>query len=484
MKPQERLKHAIEAFEKIALTDWNLLPAESVQQGGQSGVCVVEDTKGNRGVFRCLLPSPTEEEVERFKRELKTLKSISHPNIIKLLHSSEEAPYWYISLLGGNFKTYWDAFTKNNSDDSALICSTALSIIRSIASGLAECHTKSLVHRDIKPNNIVMLASSTGEMFPAIIDFGVRWHPDDERVTDVNGVGNARYAPDVMRNRLEEYAPWVDVFELVQVFMWMVSEMDGKHYWNRPIHWKFLRLPNATPPQFALSLKAAGAATSIEQYSPRDGRELLAFLDSIFVMEAPANDLNVVPNTSAIAEGKARGKAEKILREVTDLEEIEASKQMANIVYQRIRPLFTPLTEIPDVSTITDIALDAAAKDGVVTKSATIFEIACGEGPTKFYIRWNVEIHVASRWPDGGKQEDLKKTNIFCFYIQKYGNLPNGNYKFPHDTLIFTIESDGSLMERREGSLIPIKTISTSNIGTRIQTMISDPEAWKVITTI
>jgi serine/threonine-protein kinase len=107
---------------------------------------------------------------ERFVRESKLAAAINHPNVITIYDAGAEGDELYIALryvAGGDLR---DALR-----DGALEPERALSILAQVAGGLDAAHARGLVHRDVKPANI-MLDSGLGADAPEIAyvtDFGL-----------------------------------------------------------------------------------------------------------------------------------------------------------------------------------------------------------------------------------------------------------------------------------------------------------------------
>ena len=70
--------------------------------------------------------------------------------------------------------------------------------------------------------------------WPILIDFGLAHDDSEDRLTPANdAVGNARFSPDIMRRRVAEVLPWLDVFYLAQILIWMLDEEPPKAHWRR-----------------------------------------------------------------------------------------------------------------------------------------------------------------------------------------------------------------------------------------------------------
>ena len=101
---------------------------------------------------------------ERFIREAKALERISHPNVVRLIDfgvTEEGAPYLVMEWVPGQALA---RFLKK-----AVSLSEAVRIAEQIADGLGAVHKAGLVHRDLKPHNVMMLEDGTAK----IVDFGM-----------------------------------------------------------------------------------------------------------------------------------------------------------------------------------------------------------------------------------------------------------------------------------------------------------------------
>ncbi|MEZ6093684.1 MAG: protein kinase [Pirellulaceae bacterium] len=110
--------------------------------------------------------------VSRFKRELRAIGRLRHPNIVAAYDAGEVGKYHYLAMEfidGANLHQVVQA-------RGPLTVSDACEITRQVALGLAHSHEMGLVHRDIKPSNI-MLATNDDSALPKILDLGLsRFH--------------------------------------------------------------------------------------------------------------------------------------------------------------------------------------------------------------------------------------------------------------------------------------------------------------------
>src|SRR5262245_13202754 len=103
--------------------------------------------------------------LERFFREIRIMSSIDHPNVVRVLDAGEEEKNYYLVMEYIEGEPLSDIIRK----DKRMRFQKAALIIREVAKGLAAGHAKGIVHRDVKPQNI--LVTRNGQ--PKLIDFGL-----------------------------------------------------------------------------------------------------------------------------------------------------------------------------------------------------------------------------------------------------------------------------------------------------------------------
>jgi len=102
----------------------------------------------------------------RFSREARTLAKLSHPNIVAAIDVGESEGFYYFAMEFVDGESLKDVLIR----DGKLPEKRALEITRAMASALEHAHEQNIVHRDIKPGNI-MIEGSSGD--PVILDFGL-----------------------------------------------------------------------------------------------------------------------------------------------------------------------------------------------------------------------------------------------------------------------------------------------------------------------
>ena len=140
---------------------------EILGEGGMAFVYKARDTQLERFVaIKTLKPNYVNQEtfVDRFKREAKTAANLNHPNIVQIFDwGIEGEPYFVMEYIEGN--TLTSIIAKNRT----ISLSDILFIGAQVSSGLHAAHQKGLVHRDIKPGNIMI----TPDGKVKVTDFGI-----------------------------------------------------------------------------------------------------------------------------------------------------------------------------------------------------------------------------------------------------------------------------------------------------------------------
>ena len=134
--------------------------------GGMSRVFVATETALDRKVVIKVLPLDLGfgVSVDRFKREIQLAAQLQHPHILGLLSAGETngMPYYTMPFVDGlSLRTRLETF-------GALPIRETISILRDVAKALAYAHDRGVVHRDIKPDNVLTTSGSA-----VVTDFGI-----------------------------------------------------------------------------------------------------------------------------------------------------------------------------------------------------------------------------------------------------------------------------------------------------------------------
>ena len=181
---------------------------ELVGAGGMSNVFRAHDRLLERSVAIKVLHehySADEDYVERFRREARSVAQLAHPNIVTVIDRGEEDGRQYIV-----FEYVEGENLKGLLSHGALPVDEALRYGLQIAGALDFAHKRGLVHRDVKPQNVLL----TEEGEPKVTDFGIARSIDVQSVTQSGTVvGTSDYiAPEQARG--EQVDPRTDIYSL------------------------------------------------------------------------------------------------------------------------------------------------------------------------------------------------------------------------------------------------------------------------------
>ncbi len=146
--------------------------------------------------------------LERFRREAKACAQVRHPNIVEVYDAGnvEDQPYYSMTLLHG--RTLYDLSASGKLPPTPELCRG----LASIADALDTLHRAGIVHRDVKPSNI--LVTDDGTM--VLADFGLARTAQSERVTSTGqALGTPLYmSPEQILGRAAEIDGRSDVYGL------------------------------------------------------------------------------------------------------------------------------------------------------------------------------------------------------------------------------------------------------------------------------
>ena len=163
-----------------------------VAEGAMARVYRAHDPELDRAVAVKVLKDEhglDEDRVNRFLREAKAAGAISHPNIVTIYDVGSVGKTFYITMEFLDKRSLADVLAKNTSLPTRQVISMGLQLARA----LDVAHRKGIVHRDIKPGNILL--AEDGETVK-ISDFGIAWldRPNDLQETNpALVIGTPRY---------------------------------------------------------------------------------------------------------------------------------------------------------------------------------------------------------------------------------------------------------------------------------------------------
>lgn len=185
--------------------------------GGMANVYLAHDIILDRDVAVKILRldfANDEEFIRRFRREAQNATSLAHPNIVNIYDVGEEDSIYYIVMEYVKGKTLKQYIQQH----SPVQVETALDIMQQLTSAISHAHQNHIVHRDIKPQNILIDENGTVK----ITDFGIALALSATSITQTNSVlGSVHYlspeqARGGMANRKSDiYSLGIVMFELL-----------------------------------------------------------------------------------------------------------------------------------------------------------------------------------------------------------------------------------------------------------------------------
>ena len=195
--------------------------------GGMGTVVLAHQRVLNRSVaIKIIRPELyTAQAAERFADEAKTLATFSHPNIVPI-HDADEAdgmPYYVMAYLEG--ETVADRLLKG-----AIPAGDVLKLGRDLLDALGAAHAHGVIHRDVKPSNVFLVAGRA-----VLVDFGIAKQRDTATSVTLPGavVGTVDYMPpeqargEGVTERTDLYAAAMVIYEAFTGRHWFAAVHNG-----------------------------------------------------------------------------------------------------------------------------------------------------------------------------------------------------------------------------------------------------------------
>ncbi len=264
-----------------------------IGRGGTAEVWQATDTSLDRLVALKLVTAPHDESAVRAADEARTLAQLSHPSLVQVYDAGtdeEGRPWVVMEFVEG--QTLADAMRRG-----PLPVRRVAEIGAAVAEGLAHVHARGLLHRDVKPANVLLGKDGSVKL----TDFGIARLVDAARVTSTGlMVGTASYlAPEQVSG--EPVGAPVDVYALGLVLLEALTGI--REFEGPPVEAALARLhrdptlPGTLPPGWAPVLAALTARTPAERPT---AAQAAAMLRQLQVGETPTTVL-VRPTTATTA---------------------------------------------------------------------------------------------------------------------------------------------------------------------------------------
>lgn len=189
----------------------------SIGEGGMANVYLANDTILDRLVAVKVLRGDLSEDekfVRRFQREAIAASSLNHPNIVEVYDVGEDNGKYYIVMEYVDGKTLKSLIKKRG----ALTLPEVVDIMLQLASAISCAHDSYIIHRDIKPQNVIILEDGRVK----VMDFGIAAQLNSNDLTQTNSVmGTVYYLPpeqangNVTTTKSDIYSLGILMYELV-----------------------------------------------------------------------------------------------------------------------------------------------------------------------------------------------------------------------------------------------------------------------------
>ena len=189
---------------------------ELIGIGGMANVYRCYDTIDDREVAIKILKDEflnNEEFIRRFKNESKAIAVLSHPNIVKVYDVSFGDMIQYIVM------EYIDGITLKEyiNQQNVLTWKETVHLVTQVLAALSHAHSKGVVHRDIKPQNMMLLSDGTIK----VTDFGIARFSNSTRTMTEQAIGSVHYiAPeqakgDITDGKTDIYSIGIMMYEML-----------------------------------------------------------------------------------------------------------------------------------------------------------------------------------------------------------------------------------------------------------------------------
>jgi serine/threonine protein kinase len=162
-------------------------------RGGMGVVYLARDLALKRQVaLKLLAPELTEDAAarSRFQREIKAAVAIEHPHVVPVYSAGYEEGYFYLAM---RYVKGQD-LNKVLAEGGPMPEERAMRLVGQVASALFAVHQQGLVHRDVKPENVLLWTSDIGEEHAFLTDFGIAKVADEVfGITNAGALGTRGY---------------------------------------------------------------------------------------------------------------------------------------------------------------------------------------------------------------------------------------------------------------------------------------------------
>jgi eukaryotic-like serine/threonine-protein kinase len=241
---------------------------ELIGEGGMGKVYrAVHEFMGRNVAIKVINASVTNDRTNatRFFQEIRALAKLKHPNIVTIYDAGRINRRFYFAmelLPGPSLKAYVDS-------RKMLPEKEALTVIHATAQALGHAHANSVVHRDVKPENIIFDSNHS----PKITDFGLVMHHDVDHMTLTQEgclVGSFYYTSPEQVDGNRDIDGRADIYSLGATLYYALT--------GRTVY-------TANSPQELLTKHLTGNFTSPKKYNPRISRATVRLVKKMLALK-------------------------------------------------------------------------------------------------------------------------------------------------------------------------------------------------------
>lgn len=234
---------------------------KAIGDGGMANVYLGYDTILQREVAIKVLRGDLASDdkfVKRFQREALSATSLNHPNIVQLYDVGEYHGKYFIVMEYVQGKTLKQVIRERG----PLQIAEAVNIMKQLTAGMAHAHERSIIHRDIKPQNILVKSDGTVK----ITDFGIAIASNAVQLTHTNSVmGSVHYlAPELARG---EHASFQSDMYALGIVFYEILKGDVPFEGDSPVNIALMHMQQDMPKIMEFNPEVPQAVENIITYS-------------------------------------------------------------------------------------------------------------------------------------------------------------------------------------------------------------------------
>jgi eukaryotic-like serine/threonine-protein kinase len=273
--------------------------------GGMSTVYLACDETLDRQVAVKVMHremSEQEDQLQRFRQEARAVAKLSHPNVVSVIDAGEDGGHPYIVFEYVEGETLKQRIAR----DGALETQDAIAYAIEVGRGLSVAHARNMVHRDIKPQNVLIDSEGRAKL----TDFGISRQLEQDGMTATGRVlGTTDYvSPEQAMGRVVD--PRSDVYSLgVVLYEMLLGQVPFQADSQVGVAMKHVNeeLPDVQPRRPELS---AAVALVVERSTAKDPGERYQRIGEML------DDLSTALEVEAARAGSTTGEATSVLEAV------------------------------------------------------------------------------------------------------------------------------------------------------------------------